>query len=48
MESEVLNAESMFVSKLKDNLIKFVADFGASKASVSEVEKVKKKKKLNK
>ncbi len=43
VESEVLNAECMFVSKLNDNnLIKFVADSGASKESVSEVEKVKK------
>ncbi len=46
LESEVFNAEGMFVSKLNNNLIKFVA--AASEhltnevQSLSEVEKVEK------
>ncbi len=38
MESEVLNAEGMFVRKININLIIFVADSGASEHLTNEVE----------
>ncbi len=48
VESEVLNAEGMSISKLNNNLIKFFADSGASGYLTNEVESLSKVEKVEK